>query len=327
VPPYFERRSRIVRERVRAVPARSPPASGEGSAPSPPSRDIDRLLTEALREDRAGQDRTSLALFPRPRAAVAYVLAQREGIVSGLAAASRIGPRTGLRIRALRADGARIRPGDRVLELRGDLRSILAVERTVLNLVMHLSGVATATREAVDAARGRFSIYGTRKTLPGLRALEKNAIVHGGGRPHRADLASGILVKSNHLAFVPIPVAVERLRRAYGPRVPIEVEVRGRAEALEALDAGADALLIDNAPPARARSILRAVRGHPRGERAWVELSGGLTPRNLSRYRGVGADAASLGALTHSSVALPFHLRFLPPKGTARRPARRGRRA
>ncbi len=299
---------------------------GGGSSSVAAARDIDRLLVEALREDRAAEDRTTRALFPRPWSATAYVVAQRPGVVSGLAAATRIGRRTGLRVRALKPDGSSVRSGDRVLELRGDLRSILAAERTVLNLIMHLSGVATATRTAVTAAGGKVSVYGTRKTLPGLRSLEKAAIVHGGGRPHRADLASGILVKSNHLEFVPIRTAVERLRRAYGPRVPIEVEVQGSTEAIEALEAGAGALLIDNATPARARSIVRTVRAHPRGRRVWIELSGGLTPQNLPRYRGVGADAASLGVLTHSAAAVPFHLRLVPPTGAARQGARPGRR-
>ncbi|MCI4357510.1 MAG: carboxylating nicotinate-nucleotide diphosphorylase [Thermoplasmata archaeon] len=271
-----------------------------------------RLLARALQEDRATQDRTSQALFPTRRTALAYVIAERDGVASGMRAVTRIGRRTGLRVRSLVRDGARLRPGARVLELRGELRTILAVERSVLNFLMHLSGVATATRSAVRAARGSLEIYGTRKTIPGLRNLEKEAIVHGGGRPHRNDLASGLLVKTNHLAFVPIREAVRRLRRAYGGRWPIEVEVRNAREAKAAIRAGADALLIDNAPPARARAIVRAARDRSRPPAPlWIEVSGGLSTATLARYRSVGADAASLGELTHSARALPFHLRFV----------------
>ena len=291
------------------------------------ARATDRLVALALREDRATQDRTTRALFPARRAAVAYVIAQRGGVISGLRAAARIGRGKGLRIRALVRDGATVRSGLRVLELRGDLRTILGVERTVLNFLMHLSGVATSTRSAVRAGRGSFEVFGTRKTLPGLRDLEKEAIVHGGGRPHRHDLASGILVKTNHLAFVPIGTAIARIRRAYGDRWPIEVEVRTAREARAAVKAGADALLVDNASPARARAIIRAARGPIRKRRRlWVEISGGLSTATLPRYRAVGADAASLGELTHSARALPFHLRFVPPRTSGARTALAHRR-
>ena len=280
-------------------------------------------MAQALREDRTGEDRTGRAIVPAHRKAIAHVLAERRGVVSGLGPAVVLGRVAGLRVRALARDGDVVRRGDRVIEVRGEARAILAAERSLLNLVMHLSGVATATRAAVGSARGHFEILATRKTLPGLRALEKAAVVHGGGQPHRADLASGILVKNNHLRFVGIGSAVGALRRAYGRRWPIEVEVRSVRDAVAAVEAGADAILVDNASPGRARSIIRAARARARGRPLWVEISGGLSAASLARYRRSGADAASLGALTHSAAALPFHLRFAPD----RPPTASGRRA
>jgi nicotinate-nucleotide pyrophosphorylase (carboxylating) len=169
--------------------------------------------------------------------------------------------------------------------------------------------VVSATDRAVRRARaagGVLRIRGTRKTVPGLRRLQKAAIVSGGGDPHRADLASGILVKNNHLALVGVEEAVRRARA--GSRLPVQVEVRGLAEALRAVRAGADALLLDNRSPAAARRIVRAVRTRGGRPRIRIELSGGITEATLPAYAQSGADWASLGALTHSAPALPFHL-------------------
>lgn len=210
-----------------------------------------------------------------------------------------------------------------MLALDGDLRGILRGERTLLNYLMHLSGVATATRAAVRAAGGPrappLAVYGTRKTLPGLRDLEKAAISHGGGFPHRRDLSSSVLIKNNHLAFLPVEEAVRRARRAVGSDFPVEVEVRGSRAAVRAARAGADALLIDNRSPAAARRILRTLERAGLRESVWVELSGGIRPTTIGRYRRTGADAASLGALTHSAPALPFHLIVEPAVPSPRR--------
>ena len=233
--------------------------------------------------------------------------------MSGIPVALALGKLLGLRARPLRQDGDAVHRGTRVLVLEGDVRQILGVERTLLNYLLHLSGVATATRAAVQASRSGgprrpLAIYGTRKTLPGLRDLEKAAIVHGGGFPHRRDLASSVLIKNNHLAFLPVDEAVRRARRSVHRAFPIEVEVRGTEEALRAARAGADAVLIDNQDPAEAARIVRALERARLRRSVWVELSGGITPSNLPRYRRVGADAASLGGLTHSAPAVPFHL-------------------
>ncbi|MCI4332033.1 MAG: carboxylating nicotinate-nucleotide diphosphorylase [Thermoplasmata archaeon] len=264
-------------------------------------------VRRALTEDRAGFDRTTLAVVDPNARATAVLTAQGRGVLCGGLVAAAVARSVGLRVTGALPDGARLRPGRTVLEVEGSARSILSAERTMLNFVMHLSGVATATASAVRYARP-LAVLATRKTLPGLRALEKAAVVAGGGLPHRQDLAGGILVKSNHLALVSIPTAVARLRESGWGRRSIEVEVGTPAEALSAARAGADALLIDNASPSQARRIVRALERAGLRRDRFVELSGGITLDNVGRYRRTGADAVSMGALTHSAPALPFHL-------------------
>lgn len=282
---------------------------------SPDARSTASLVSRALVEDRVTRDRTTRALFDRPIRAEAWVEAEARGVLSGMEAARTVARALGLTVVLASPDGRAVRPGTVVLRLRGDARAILAAERTVLNLLMHASGVASATRRAVETARRaprRLEVEATRKTLPGLRDLEKSAVVHGGGKPHRRDLSEAFLIKNNHLALIPLEEAVRRARAHASPGERVEVEVRSVGEALSAARAGANALLIDNATPARARSIVRALRRAGLRDRLWIELSGGITPETLARYRAVGADAASLGSLTHSARALPFHLRLRP---------------
>jgi nicotinate-nucleotide pyrophosphorylase (carboxylating) len=252
----------------------------------------------------------------------ATVTAQAAGVLSGMEAVRALARLSGLTVRSARPDATRLVPGRVVVRLTGDARRILAVERTLLNFLMHASGVATETARAVQGTRGArrpLEVWATRKTLPGLRDLEKAAVVHGGGRPHRRDLSDAVLIKNNHLALVPVAEAVRRARRAARRGERVEVEVRSVRDALAAARAGADSLLIDNATPARAREIVRALEAADlrRGRR--VELSGGITPERVGRFRSVGADVVSLGSLTHSAPAIPFHLSVRPTR--LRRPA------
>lgn len=278
-------------------------------------RDLEAQLRRALAEDRVDDDATTRALGVRGRRLRADVVAQASGVVSGVAVALRLARLRGVRSRPRLGDGASVRRGSRVLTLSGDAAAILGIERTLLNYLMHLSGVATQTRRAVTAARGRVAVLGTRKTTPGLRDLEKAAIVHGGGRPHRRDLSDALLVKNNHLALVPLDRAVDRaVRRARGR--PVEVEVRSLAQARTAVRAGARSLLLDNRSPAAARRIVSGLARAGLRRGVWIELSGGITAATIPRYRRVGADAVSLGSLTHSAPAVPYHLvaRPLPPR-------------
>ena len=277
----------------------------------------ERLAREALAEDRVGRDRTSVAVLPRELAVTATVVAQARGVLSGGTAAVAAARAAGLRARRLVPDGRAVRAGLPVLSLRGDARSVLGAERTILNLLMHASGVATATARAVRSARPSrppLRVLATRKTLPGLRDLEKEAVAHGGGRPHRRDLSEAILVKSSHVDLVGLEPAVRRALRAARPGESVEVEVRTAREAVRAARLGAPALLVDNASPGRAREIVRALRDAGLRTGRFVELSGGITPEGVAAYRSVGADAVSLGALTHSAPALPFHLVLRPPR-------------
>jgi nicotinate-nucleotide pyrophosphorylase (carboxylating) len=290
------------------------PRRGKGSAARSAAVAFAR---RALAEDRASRDRTSRAVVPASARAEAWVVAQAAGVLSGGAVAAEVARAAGASVRILARDGTRIRPGRRVLRLSGPARSLLAAERTLLNVVVHASGVATATDRAVRATRGApqpLEVWATRKTLPGLRDLEKAAVVHGGGRPHRRDLSDAILVKNNHLALVPLERAVRRARSAARSGERVQVEVRSATEAIRAARAGADAILIDNASPARARAIVRALERSRLRRGRWVEISGGVTLENVGRYRRAGADAVSLGALTHSARALPFHLVLRPAR-------------
>ena len=277
-----------------------------------------RLLRAELIEDRAAEDPTTRGLLRGPRPGAAELVAQGRGILSGGRAAARLARSVGLTARVRVPDGGAVRPGTVVLRLEGDLRWILGIERTLLNAIMHLSGVATTTAAAVRAVRdagGGVEVYATRKTLPGLRDLEKAAVVHGGGRPHRRDLSEALLVKGTHLELVPLSEAILRLRRLRGGRRPLEVEVRSLEEARAAIRAGADAILIDNAGAAGARRILAALEREGLRRKVWVELSGGITLRTVAGYARSGADAVSLGAITHSAPAVPFHLRLVGRAG------------
>ncbi len=296
----------------------APPASRGRPPPG-----IGALARAALAEDRFRADRTTRALVPPGLRVRARVVAQSRGVLSGTEAVRAIAGAARLRVLDALPDGRIVRRGTVVVRLEGDARAILSAERTLLNFLMHASGVATATRRAVDGARGatpRLRVLATRKTLPGLRDLEKAAVVHGGGYPHRRDLAAAYLIKNNHLAIVPLAAAVVRARARAGPATPVEVEVRTAGQALAAARAGADTILIDNAGPRRARAIVRALAHAGLRAGRTVELSGGIAPGDVRRYRSVGADAVSLGALTHSAPALPFHLRLETPRLRRPRP-------
>ncbi|HZY69935.1 MAG TPA: carboxylating nicotinate-nucleotide diphosphorylase [Thermoplasmata archaeon] len=283
----------------------------------------DATIRDALVEDRVDRDLTTAAVVPRPVVGRARVVAQASGTVAGVEVAVRVARAMGLRARGRVRDGARVRSGTVVVTVEGDARRILSAERTLLNFLMHLSGVATATRAAVEAAGSRSGgprVFATRKTIPGLRDLEKWAVAVGGGFPHRRDLSAAMLVKNNHLQLVALPIAVTRARMGSGRSPGVQVEVRNPRDALTAVRAGANALLLDNQSPASARRIVAALEHARLRKGVWVELSGGITPRSIGRYRAVGADAASLGSLTHSAPALPFHLTLVAARHARPRP-------
>ncbi|HEV2107157.1 MAG TPA: carboxylating nicotinate-nucleotide diphosphorylase [Thermomicrobiales bacterium] len=271
------------------------------------------IIDLALAEDIGGGDVTTLATVPPGTHAVGTVLAKAAGVVSGVDVAGavfrRVNPALDYRIRT--GDGTRVNPGDRVAEVEGLARGILSAERVALNLLQRLSGVATLTAAYVDAVAGtKARIIDTRKTTPGLRALEKAAVRHGGGRNHRFGLSDGILIKDNHLAAIGGPDRVTRAIRqatAFAPHtMRIEVEVTTLAEVEEAVAAGADAILLDNMDVETIHQAVDLVAG-----RALVEASGGVNLQNVRAIAGTGVDLISVGALTHSAPALDISLEFV----------------
>jgi nicotinate-nucleotide pyrophosphorylase (carboxylating) len=269
--------------------------------------DLDRLVHAALAEDIGGGDVTSEATIDEEATCTARLLLKEQGVVCGLPVAEAVfralDPE--LSFEPLAGDGDRA-PDVRtdVARISGRSRAVLTGERTALNLLGRLSGIATLTRQFVDAIEGTGAeILDTRKTTPGLRALEKYAVRCGGGRNHRFGLDDGILVKDNHLrAAGGIRPAVDRLRAA-GTTLPIEVEAESLDEVREALAAGADAVLLDNMPPAVMREAVAFAAG-----RATLEASGGVSLETVREIAETGVDFVSVGALTHSARSLDVSL-------------------
>jgi nicotinate-nucleotide pyrophosphorylase (carboxylating) len=277
---------------------------------------IDALLEQALVEDKAAGDATTnLTIDPDLRAS-ASIIARQEMVVAGLGAVprffeifTRLDPRAQAQTRFEVVshpeifDGVRAHAGQVLAVIRHNARVLLSCERVILNLLQHLSGIATLTREYVDAIHGTHArVLDTRKTVPGLRALEKYAVLCGGGTNHRLDLASGILIKNNHISLgggLRTVLTRALTQRQKGQRV--QVEVRSAAELEEALTCGAEAILLDNMTPEEVRRSVERIKKMER----WVptEASGGIVLDNIRSYAETGVDFISVGALTHSAKA------------------------
>jgi nicotinate-nucleotide pyrophosphorylase (carboxylating) len=267
------------------------------------------IVARALAEDVGPGDVTSRAVVPDGARARAVVVQKEPGVVYGFQAAELafrgMDPRVS--VRRLAPEGEWLDPGE-VLEVAGDAAALLGAERTALNLLGRLSGIATLTARCVRAVEGTSArILDTRKTTPGLRALEKAAVRAGGGVNHRAGLYDQVLIKENHAALAGgVGEAVRRVRQD-APDVPLEVECRDAGEIEEALAAGATRILLDNMTPQRLRAAVEQVAG-----RATLEASGGITLESLRDFASTGVQFISLGALTHSAGALDFSLVLEP---------------
>jgi nicotinate-nucleotide pyrophosphorylase (carboxylating) len=273
---------------------------------TPDAQTLDQLVLRALAEDVGEADLTSQATVPEGTRAVATITQKAPGVVFGLEAAEAtfMALDPDVTLERLGQEGEWAEPPAPVLRATGDARALLAAERTALNVLAHLSGVATLTARCVHAVQGTgVEILDTRKTIPGLRALAKAAVVAGGGRNHRAGLYDMVLIKENHVALAGGIAAAVAAARARHPDVPLEVECRTPADVDEALAAGARRLLLDNMSP----DELRAVAGQV-GGRARLEASGGITFATLRSYAETGVDWISVGALTHSAPALDLSL-------------------
>ena len=281
----------------------------------PVSSVVRDAVQRALQEDGARDDATTRALVPPEQQGRGTIVAKQEGVICGLAAAAAAFAAldASIAFEPLVTDGSAVAPGDALARVSGPLAPMLSAERVALNLLQRLSGIATATRRMVDAVAGLpVRILDTRKTAPGLRALERYAVRCGGGHNHRFNLSDAVLIKDNHLAAcrargLSIAQVLEEARRGAPAGVSIEIEVTNVDEAREALDGGATALLLDNMPLDEMRRAVGLAKG-----RAQVEASGGVALDTVRAIAETGVDAISVGALTHSASALDMSLEIEP---------------
>lgn len=274
----------------------------------PPRREVHRILRRALEEDLAtAGDLTTEAIFGPGSETAGRIVAREAGRVAGLVASLEVFTMLDTRVETtvVIVDGADAAAGATIAEVAGPTRAILTGERTCLNLLGHMCGIATATRDAVARTAGTTArIVDTRKTTPGLRALEKYAVRCGGGSNHRFGLHDAVMIKDNHIAAAgSIADAVSATRNRVGHMVKIEVEVDRIDQIMEALDAGADVLLLDNMTPDQLAEGVSLIGG-----RAIAEASGGITLATLAAVAASGVDVISMGALTHSARRLDVAL-------------------
>ncbi|HWX53960.1 MAG TPA: carboxylating nicotinate-nucleotide diphosphorylase [Verrucomicrobiae bacterium] len=287
------------------------------------SRRISYILEYGLLEDKATSDATSRACIDPKQRATATILARQDCILAGVGAIARmfeiyerldqnaIGHAEVVSHGEI-FDGVRLHKGQAIAVIRHNARVLLSCERVILNVLQRLSGIATMTRKFVDAVHGTPTrILDTRKTMPGLRVLDKYAVRCGGGHNHRLDLSDGVLIKNNHIALAGgVASALQRAHENRRSEQTIEIEVRTLAELEEALANGAEALLLDNMTPEIAQAAVARVRAQPRP--LPVEISGGIRLENVRAYAETGADYISVGMLTHSPQAVDLSMRIMP---------------
>jgi len=277
------------------------------SAFDPPRPAVADLVRRAIEEDLGPLGDISAALVPTSARVVASMVARDSGVLAGRACATEVFHQVDpvIEVDWVRGDGDRVARGDHLAVVAGPLASVLTAERIALNFLCHLSGVATATRRLVDAvteANPRTQVWDTRKTLPGLRAVEKAAVRAGGGANHRGSLSDMVLVKDNHLAGMSITDAITQARRRWPGRT-VEVECERLEQVQEAVTAGATIVMCDNMTPEEVAAAVTAVAG-----RALVEVSGRITLATAPAYAAAGADLLSTSAITQSAPAFDIGL-------------------
>lgn len=270
---------------------------------------IDEIIKTAIDEDVNYLDISSEYIFAPEHRSEAYFLAKADGVLSGIDVAMRVFELLDdtFECTVHKRDGEKIKKGDIIAEFSGSTAALLKGERTALNLIQHMSGIATAANRAAKAVEGtKVSIADTRKTLPGLRALQKYAVTCGGGKNHRFNLSDAAMLKDNHIdAAGGITAAVTALRKKCGHMVNIEVETRNLDEVKEALAAGASIIMLDNMTNEEMSEAVKLVDG-----RALLEASGNITEENLREKAETGVDIISMGALTHSVKAFDISMKF-----------------
>ena len=267
------------------------------------------IVRRALAEDLGWGDVTTEATVGADQRARGIILAKSPCVVAGLDVAAetfrQLDPAIAFVPR--RSDGDMCAPGDAVADVKGAAASMLTAERTALNLMQRMSGIATLTRRFVDAAAGRITILDTRKTTPTLRALEKYAVRAGGGTNHRAGLDDGILIKDNHIRLAGGVAEAVRRMKAARQEMPLEIEAQSLDQVSAAIDAGADIILLDNLSTGEITEAVRRIAG-----RAKTEISGGVTLERIPELAATGADYVSIGALTHSAPAADLSFELEP---------------
>jgi len=276
-----------------------------------PRKVLEKKLKQILAEDVGKGDVTSEAVVPAGLTVEAVILAREAGIVAGIEEAAIFMESLGLSVEAKVADGDEIRSGNVILKISGNARAILSAERTILNLLSRMSGVATETRKLTEKLRKAnltAKVAATRKTAPGLLYFDKKAVLVGGGDPHRLRLDDMILLKDNHVAIAgSVENAVKKAKAASVSR-KIEAEVTSAAEALKAAEAGADIIMLDNFPPKQVREAVEVLKKAGFFGKVLLEVSGRITEQNLLEYASEQVDFISMGALTHSVKALDISL-------------------
>jgi nicotinate-nucleotide pyrophosphorylase (carboxylating) len=284
------------------------------------SKRVEAILEQALIEDKATGDVTTALTIDSTLRASGIVVAKQDCVICGLGSIARfleifgrIDKRSSNRFEVINHpemfDGVRVKKGQAVAVIRHNARAILACERVILNLMQRMSGVSTATRAYVDAVAGtKAKVLDTRKTVPGLRIFDKYAVLCGGGQNHRLDLSDGILIKNNHISLGGgLPKVLARALAERKPGQTVQCEVRSFAELEQALEGGAESLLLDNMTPAEIKKAVAIVRG--RDPAIPLEASGGITLENIRKYALAGVDYISVGALTHSTAAVDLSMR------------------
>jgi nicotinate-nucleotide pyrophosphorylase (carboxylating) len=275
---------------------------------------LEERIREFLCEDLGSGDITSEYLIDAGLEGVAFIICREDAVVAGLEEVSILFSLLGCDVEQLIPDGEAVKKDQVLMEIRGDVRSILLGERTALNLLMRMSGIATATSAAIKKAESKNSgvrIAATRKTVPGLRFFDKKAVAVGGGDTHRLRLDDCILVKNNHISAVgSIAEAVRRAREKVSFTKKVEVEAGNMREVLDAAEAGADVIMLDNFSPDQIQKTITRLEGIGIRKNLLIESSGGITLGNLEEYAATGVDVISLGALTHSVRAINMNLRL-----------------
>ena len=277
-----------------------------------PRKILEERLLQMLSEDLGQGDITTAATVPEEQIVEAVMVAKASGVIAGIEEISILAEALGLEGEAYISDGAKVKKGETFLKLCGDARTILAAERTLLNLLSRMSGIATKTRrmvEMLEKAKMPARVAATRKSAPGLLYFDKKAVLVGGGDPHRLHLDDMVLIKDNHIFLAgDVAKAMEKVKDAVSFTKKVEVEVTKPSDAVVAVRAGADIVMLDNFTPKQAKQAVEALRMAELREKVILEVSGGLTEDNLLNYASAGIDVLSLGELTHSVKALNVSL-------------------